>query len=241
MAVSIDTVYQRVLALANKEQRGYITPQEFNLLANQAQKTIFESYFYDKNLTKLQGDEQSGALDESNMTDMIDEKLNPFKAIADVDSNCQVFPTSQAINGVSRPIYRIGRLFRANMVIEKVSINEMQNYIKSPRHYTTKAIYADSTLTGKDILVMRSGVQATSGVTCEVFALPRDVNWAYVVVNEKALYNSALAVDFELHNSEEDTLVYKILELAGIIINKPGLVGVAGNKDIQEQQAQKIG
>ena len=36
MAVSVDTVYQRVLAIANKEQRGYITPQEFNLFANQA-------------------------------------------------------------------------------------------------------------------------------------------------------------------------------------------------------------
>ena len=47
--VSIDTVYQRVLALANKEQRGYITPQEFNLLANQAQVQIFEQYFYDLN------------------------------------------------------------------------------------------------------------------------------------------------------------------------------------------------
>ena len=47
MAVNIDTVYQKVLALANKEQRGYITPQEFNLLANQAQLLIFEQYFYD--------------------------------------------------------------------------------------------------------------------------------------------------------------------------------------------------
>ena len=45
--ISIDTVYQRVLALANKEQRGYITPQEFNLHANQAQLDIFEQYFYD--------------------------------------------------------------------------------------------------------------------------------------------------------------------------------------------------
>ena len=41
MAVSVDTVYQRVLAIANKEQRGYITPQEFNLFANQAQMDIF--------------------------------------------------------------------------------------------------------------------------------------------------------------------------------------------------------
>ena len=45
--VSIDTVYQRVLALANKEQRGYITPQEFNLFADYAQMDIFEQYFYD--------------------------------------------------------------------------------------------------------------------------------------------------------------------------------------------------
>ena len=45
--VSVDTVYQKVLALANKEQRGYITPQDFNLFANQAQMEIFEQYFYD--------------------------------------------------------------------------------------------------------------------------------------------------------------------------------------------------
>ena len=47
MNINIDTVYQRVLAIANKEQRGYITPQEFNLFANHAQMDIFEQYFYD--------------------------------------------------------------------------------------------------------------------------------------------------------------------------------------------------
>ena len=29
--ILIDKVYQRVQALANKEQRGYITPKDFNL------------------------------------------------------------------------------------------------------------------------------------------------------------------------------------------------------------------
>ena len=47
MAVSIATVYQRVQALVNKEQRGYLTPTEFNLFANKAQMDIFEQYFYD--------------------------------------------------------------------------------------------------------------------------------------------------------------------------------------------------
>jgi hypothetical protein len=42
MSVNINTVYQAVLAVTNKEQRGYITPQEFNYLANQAQLDIFE-------------------------------------------------------------------------------------------------------------------------------------------------------------------------------------------------------
>ena len=54
MAVSVDSVYQKVLALANKEQRGYITPLEFNLFANQAQLAIFEQYFYDLNQFKRQ-------------------------------------------------------------------------------------------------------------------------------------------------------------------------------------------
>ena len=40
--VRVDNVYQKVLALANKEQRGYITPQEFNLFADLAQMEIFE-------------------------------------------------------------------------------------------------------------------------------------------------------------------------------------------------------
>ena len=40
MAISINTVYQRVLAILNKEQRGYLTPVEFNLFANQAQLDI---------------------------------------------------------------------------------------------------------------------------------------------------------------------------------------------------------
>ena len=45
--VDINIVYQKVLALANKEQRGYVTPQEFNLMADKAQMDIYESYFHD--------------------------------------------------------------------------------------------------------------------------------------------------------------------------------------------------
>jgi len=76
MAVSIDTVYQRVLAICNKEQRGYITPQEFNLLANQAQMAIFEQYFYD---IKQFGDQHGNSTEYSDMLELLNKKLAPFQ------------------------------------------------------------------------------------------------------------------------------------------------------------------
>ena len=45
MAVGINTVYQTVLYVLNKEQRGYVTPAEFNRLAQLVQNEIFQSYF----------------------------------------------------------------------------------------------------------------------------------------------------------------------------------------------------
>lgn len=45
MAINVDLVYKTVLLIINKEQRGYLTPNEFNKIATQVQLEIFESYF----------------------------------------------------------------------------------------------------------------------------------------------------------------------------------------------------
>ena len=74
--VNIDTVYQKVLAIANKEQRGYITPQEFNLFADYAQKDIFEKYFYDVNQFKRV---PGNSTDYSNMLNNLEEKISLFE------------------------------------------------------------------------------------------------------------------------------------------------------------------
>ena len=74
--VNIDTVYQRVLAIANKEQRGYITPLEFNLLANQAQLVVFEQYFYDRHkVAQIPGSK----INHSDIDVMLDEKISLFE------------------------------------------------------------------------------------------------------------------------------------------------------------------
>ena len=47
--VNVNTVYQTVLLILNQQQRGYMTPDEFNKAAIQAQLTIFEGYASDLN------------------------------------------------------------------------------------------------------------------------------------------------------------------------------------------------
>ncbi len=47
MAINVNTVYTTVLSILNKEQRGYLTPDEFNKTATQVQLEIFENLFAD--------------------------------------------------------------------------------------------------------------------------------------------------------------------------------------------------
>ena len=45
MAINVNNVYQTVLLILNKEQRGYMTPDEFNKIGSQVQLEIFKNYF----------------------------------------------------------------------------------------------------------------------------------------------------------------------------------------------------
>ena len=229
MAISIDKVYQRVLALANKEQRGYITPQEFNLLANQAQMQIFESYFYQKNLRdRKQADVEVD--NEANIDELLDRKLSIFRTVATVTGGT-TFPAH----------YQIGDIYCNGYVCAKADLNEINRLNRSRRHYdnSIEPVYAESAVNGEDIIVYKGGTQQTgSSVTCEVFSKPSDAAWGYVVVNNRALYNSGTTTDFSLHDSEEDTLVMKILALAGITINKAELIQAASAIDGGETQIQ---
>jgi hypothetical protein len=78
MAINVNTVYQTVLLILNKEQRGYMTPVEFNKTASQAQLEIFETYF--DSLNQQIRIPQTDA-DYSNRVTSIDEKISIFKEI----------------------------------------------------------------------------------------------------------------------------------------------------------------
>ena len=239
--ISIDRVYQKVLTLANKEQRGYITPQEFNLLADQAQMDIFEQYFYDLNQFNRAG---GNGTEYGNIMQILEEKIAIFErthvAMSSVSNNTATLPTN---------IYRLGTVFynngTDNVIISKVLKKDVERMNQAPLYKPTEArpVYVRQDKTQIIIFpTTATPAYSTSNLNCHNIVKPATPKWTYTIVNEQALYNSSAAdhQNFELHPSEEQELVFNILELAGITINKPGIVQLADKENMQDDQNQKM-
>ena len=228
--VVIDTVYQKVLAVANKEQRGYITPLEFNLLANQAQMDVFEQYFYELDQAKRKPSETTTF---SDMIELINHKLMDFTTIQPV------------IGGTNYPVsYRIGRIFFDDREAKLIKTNELRNILDSTFHNAgleKYPVYIESGDANEQIRVFSNNGQETANVTCEVINVPNRVEWGYDVIAEKALYNGSpnKTTNFQHHESEESSLVMRILELAGVILQDQGIIQVGDKEEVQRIQQEK--
>ena len=97
-------------------------------------------------------------------------------------------------------------------------------------HEGTNLRVDDNTI---NVHTTRSETALTSGVTYSYYVQPTLAFWGYTVVNYEALYDATQTTNFQLHPSEESNLVIKILELAGITLNKPGLVQVANQEEAE--------
>ena len=239
MAISIDTVYQKVLAMANKEQRGYITPQEFNLLADKAQNEIYENYFHGVKMTEAKPKHSEYYADE---LEMLEEKLHPFHVdtTIKINSNPLTLPTTY-------PVQKLISITRGNGTrVTQLNKSEIA-YTES--HPLTKATATRSVFVREDagtVTIYPAPSSSTYNVvyatnlsglnndyeTFEVsyYKTPTTPKWTYVVVNGKALYNGQAsdAQDFELHISEEENLVLRILMLAGLTIKQTDIIQAGG-------------
>ena len=226
--INVDTVYQTVLALANKEQRGYITPQEFNLHANHAQMQIFEQYFYDLNQFKRTPGNNSNYAD---ISDLIEDKIQIFKKGEDSITN------GSSLSGLGDNFYRLSSVTYGAKVVERIKYEEFTKINQSP---LTKPTSSRPVYWVKDGNIYFSPNLGT--FSARWIAKPIPPNWTYVVVNEKPLHNpnpSAGAQDFQLHPSEQNELVIKILQLSGVTIKDYNLIQVAAQEEIKSIQQEK--
>ena len=241
MAVSVDTVYQRVLALANKEQRGYITPQEFNLFANQAQMDIFEQYFYDLNQFKrVPGNDTVYA----DMVNILEDKIDIFRDTYGSTATSGWTTFGNPPTGAYLPdgIYRMEQVRMGGTQCEKLTARQYNEVRESPLTAPTvsRPIY---TIRGGNAILINDGTYvnfATSGnINMYFIRKPIKAEWSSFDISGAQTYDSTNSVDFELHPSEEVNLVIKILGLAGITLKDPNLYQIAGAEDKKNIQQEK--
>ena len=242
MAISVDSVYQRVLGILNKEQRGYVTAQEFNLFANQAQEDLFEQYFYDINqFGRIPGN----STEYSDMLNLLNEKINIFETVAQ--------PTRTG-NFFDEPadLYRLGTVVYKNTTTNPFGVSSTES-IEAERINANEFLYINSSPLTKPKNVRPVFVANTNGIRVygnseitdvaevefQYIKKPSKVQWAYQIVFDEPLYDAANSVNFELHPSDETELVIKILELSGILIKDINLYQVMNQEEQETIQQEK--
>jgi len=229
--VNVDIVYRTVLLIINKEQRGYITPDEFNKTATQVQLEIFNEYFENLNQQIRIPDNDTEYADRIKN---LQEKI----AIFQTDGTClpSVLPGADWFDiPAVTDFYKLGTvIYNDDKEVQYVQPNELLEINLSPITKPTKywPIY-----TYKDFKIKIFPKTITTGITCTYIRKPANPVWNFTLgTNQQYIYDDASSVQFELHPIEQTNLITKILLYSGIVIEDPQIVQIAA----QQAQAASI-
>jgi len=235
MAINVDWVYKTVLLILNKEQRGYITPEEFSKISTQVQLEMLESYFEDLNqqLRVPQGDSEYADRQKS-----LDDRISPFKTT----SEC-VYAAGRFV--LPSNLYRIGTvIYNDETEVDRVQKNDILyiNKSKLTRPTTTYPLYAyereggETTTSGTPYIYVYPKT-ITTGISASYIRKPTDVKWAFTTgALGQYIYDAPSSRDFELDASEQASVVLKVLMYMGIIIQDYQFVQTTA----QQVQAEMI-
>ncbi len=183
MAVSVNTVYTTVLYILNKEQRGYVTPTEFNSIAAQVQEEIFNSYFPDGNQVNRQNQKNTQNDTEFfNMFKDVAYKLHPFeKSIPFTYDTGQSTSVNAFIPTTPTTLYKIGDVIsnyvgnsNQQSITQLTSVSDYNKIIRSkltkptksyPVFYTSNANITPITCTATIPLVTNNSATAVLAIT----------------------------------------------------------------------------
>ena len=186
MAVNVDTIYKTVLLILNKEQRGYITPNEFNKIGTQVQLEIFENYFEDLNQQLRVPENES---EYGNRVKNVDNDISIFK------TSGACVPISLGSNTSSQPVnlHRIGTPTYNDIEIQRVQQNDILYVNKSPLTKPTLD-YPIYTYENDQLTVYPDTISL--GVNTTYIRKPADVRWGFTVGSQgQYLFDSNVYVE----------------------------------------------
>lgn len=232
----IDSVRNTVLSIISKDNRGYITPEEFNYFAKQAQLEIFEDMFFRySNMIFKQNQRQHG----SGYTDtakVLEEMIDKFSTYSVLNYNNVTLKFDIPADNYSMDKILYNDTVEIERVLQGKINNLLQSTITAPSVY-----YPVYTIDGEGIQVYPVTINGfAASVTAQYIRYPRDPKWTYnpVLVNGTPMFDPGQTdyQDFELPLSFETDLVIKVLQYSGISIRENEVTQAAKAEEMQNSQ-----
>ena len=232
MAVNINTVYTTVLYILNKEQRGYVTPAEFNSLAVLVQDEIFESYFPDGNQVNRQNQNNTQNDTEFfNMFKDISYKLYPFEKTASFTYNAGAGILGWEYTGAGT-IFKLGEIISTynttnpqyDSITELASQSDFSKITRSTLTAPTVQYPLCTTGTGPNNSVLIKVNPQPNLLNINALFTPIAPEWKFTVGSLGQYIYANTSINFELDISEQTNLIIGILKYCGLIINDPTII-----------------
>lgn len=225
----INQVYTTVLAILNKDNRGYVSPMEFNLYSELAQLSIFEELFhkYAKSLVK-----QNNRMYNSEFSDIPKHIREVFDIFSDEvnlveDANGFFFyDIPNFYKGIKIEINNGDQDFYGRFEVEEVSKLEINKLINNNIIAPTEEYPVYIRLNDKYKLFPEITYKRVIGTYVRK---PNAPKWTYVDVSGNPLFNPSAAdyTDFEIPSQFFYDLVVKILGYCGIEIRENDVVQIS--------------
>ena len=184
MAINVNTVYQTVLSILNKEGRGFLTPDEFKRVGTQVQLDILDRNFHDYNRAVLKRNAAGLVDDYGNIPEKIEEKIDPFFAQADIT-------LTNGIGTLPTDLYKTINISITNKTIqlEKVDKKSLSYLLSSPltKPTTSYPVYYQR---ATDIIVepaLSDGSWTLGNLLIEYIKIPQEINWNHTVCSSGQL------------------------------------------------------
>ena len=258
MAINVNTVYTTVLNVLNKEQRGYITPYEFNSLATQVQLEIFEKFFEDYN-QYLRGpktdEEYASRLEHIRDEFQIFEEYKPASAVASPN----VYTLPGVGTSTDPKVHRLGTIFYTGVknspMVELVSRRDYKRQIASPLTSPSStfpiALYEQDKITIYPAKQVYTGALDKTDVHFSYIRKPKDVRWGFSVDSTTGAYiydptvydpsnpptnpTTAASTNFEIDESQQTEVIIGVLKYAGVVVREASVSGFAAQLEQQEE------
>lgn len=238
----INSVRNTVMFLLNKDNRGYVSPSEFDYFAKQAQLEIFESYFSNYSKAVALQNTRKKALNYGDTVQHIQNKIDKFYASAALTYNDQSSPSlgeEQDYFSLPSNLYKLINVtygggfgtettMGGGRIVQPVAPHKFDMIVNSnlTQPTVTYPIYVRS---ADNIYVRPLSIQ--SAVQANYIRKPEDPHWGYNTISSDPVYNADSSVDFEISEEEEAELVIKICKYAGLSIREADIVQITAQQE----------